>query len=176
MSRKPHVPSGNRFTSCRPHRKHARASRAPRRDTCPTLARTGHRDRSYNKRMGRCAKWASSNGNDFNYDYHVSFTREEIAAISRAARRNRLTSLGACIMTGCPHITHGDQRLGLDGRNLRDGGHEGRSSRVTLVPSISALSSGDGASVSLSEIESIIRSSAVTIPNQRHHVWREPSE
>src|SRR5262245_39963677 len=51
-----------------------------------------------------------------------------------------------------------------------------RSSRVTLVPSISALSSGDGASVSLSEIESIIRSSAVTIPNQRHHVWREPSE
>jgi predicted dithiol-disulfide oxidoreductase (DUF899 family) len=34
---------------------------------------------AYKKRMGWHAKWVSSNGSDFNYDYHVSFTPEEIA-------------------------------------------------------------------------------------------------
>jgi predicted dithiol-disulfide oxidoreductase (DUF899 family) len=34
---------------------------------------------AYRKRMGWRAKWVSSNGNDFNYDYHVSFTPEETA-------------------------------------------------------------------------------------------------
>ena len=29
--------------------------------------------------MGWRVRWVSSNGNDFNYDYHVSFTPEEIA-------------------------------------------------------------------------------------------------
>ena len=33
----------------------------------------------YRKRMGWRVRWVSSNGNDFNYDYHVSFTPEEIA-------------------------------------------------------------------------------------------------
>src|SRR6266536_6615233 len=32
---------------------------------------------SYQKRMGWRFKWLSSHGNDFNFDYHVSFTREE---------------------------------------------------------------------------------------------------
>jgi predicted dithiol-disulfide oxidoreductase (DUF899 family) len=31
----------------------------------------------YQKRMGWRFKWLSSHGNDFNYDYHVSFTKEE---------------------------------------------------------------------------------------------------
>jgi predicted dithiol-disulfide oxidoreductase (DUF899 family) len=31
------------------------------------------------KRMGWRFKWVSSSGNDFNYDYHVSFTQEQIA-------------------------------------------------------------------------------------------------
>lgn len=34
---------------------------------------------AYKKRMGWRFKWASSHGNDFNYDYHVSFTPEDLA-------------------------------------------------------------------------------------------------
>src|SRR5277367_2855312 len=34
---------------------------------------------AYKKRMGWRFKWVSSFGSDFNYDYHVSFTKEEIA-------------------------------------------------------------------------------------------------
>jgi predicted dithiol-disulfide oxidoreductase (DUF899 family) len=34
---------------------------------------------AYRKRMGWKALWASSYGNDFNYDFHVSFTPEEVA-------------------------------------------------------------------------------------------------
>jgi predicted dithiol-disulfide oxidoreductase (DUF899 family) len=33
----------------------------------------------FKKRMGWKFKWVSSNGTDFNYDYHVSFTKEEMA-------------------------------------------------------------------------------------------------
>ena len=33
----------------------------------------------FKKRMGWSFKWASSNDSDFNYDYHVSFDKEEIA-------------------------------------------------------------------------------------------------
>jgi predicted dithiol-disulfide oxidoreductase (DUF899 family) len=35
---------------------------------------------AYRKRMGWRVKWVSSSGNDFNYDYHVSFTPDEIAS------------------------------------------------------------------------------------------------
>ena len=35
---------------------------------------------SFKKRMGWRFKWVSSYGSDFNYDYHVSFTRAELAA------------------------------------------------------------------------------------------------
>jgi predicted dithiol-disulfide oxidoreductase (DUF899 family) len=34
---------------------------------------------AYQKRMGWKFKWLSSNGSDFNFDYHVSFTKEEEA-------------------------------------------------------------------------------------------------
>jgi predicted dithiol-disulfide oxidoreductase (DUF899 family) len=34
---------------------------------------------AYKKRMGWRFKWVSSFGNDFNFDYHVSFTEKEIA-------------------------------------------------------------------------------------------------
>lgn len=33
----------------------------------------------FKKRMGWNFKWVSSNQNDFNYDYHVSFTKDELA-------------------------------------------------------------------------------------------------
>jgi predicted dithiol-disulfide oxidoreductase (DUF899 family) len=33
----------------------------------------------YQKRMGWRFKWVSSHGNDFNFDYHVSFTKDEEA-------------------------------------------------------------------------------------------------
>jgi predicted dithiol-disulfide oxidoreductase (DUF899 family) len=35
---------------------------------------------AFKKRMGWRFKWVSSYGSDFNYDFHVSFTDEEIAA------------------------------------------------------------------------------------------------
>ena len=35
---------------------------------------------AYRKRMGWMFKWASSNGSDFNFDYRVSFTPEEMQA------------------------------------------------------------------------------------------------
>jgi predicted dithiol-disulfide oxidoreductase (DUF899 family) len=34
---------------------------------------------AYRKRMGWTAKWVSSYGSDFNYDFHVSFTQEQLA-------------------------------------------------------------------------------------------------
>jgi predicted dithiol-disulfide oxidoreductase (DUF899 family) len=34
---------------------------------------------AFKKRMGWRFKWVSSYGNDFNHDYHVSFTKEELA-------------------------------------------------------------------------------------------------
>jgi predicted dithiol-disulfide oxidoreductase (DUF899 family) len=34
---------------------------------------------AYKKRMGWKFKWVSSFGNDFNHDFHVSFTKDEIA-------------------------------------------------------------------------------------------------
>lgn len=34
---------------------------------------------AYKKRMGWSFPWVSSHGSDFNFDYHVSFTPEEIA-------------------------------------------------------------------------------------------------
>jgi predicted dithiol-disulfide oxidoreductase (DUF899 family) len=35
---------------------------------------------AYRQRMGWNFKWVSSGGSDFNFDYHVSFTPEEVAA------------------------------------------------------------------------------------------------
>jgi predicted dithiol-disulfide oxidoreductase (DUF899 family) len=34
---------------------------------------------AYKKRMGWTAQWVSSLGSDFNYDYHVSFTKDDLA-------------------------------------------------------------------------------------------------
>ena len=34
---------------------------------------------AYKKRMGWSFKWVSSSGSDFNYDYHVSFSKEDVA-------------------------------------------------------------------------------------------------
>lgn len=34
---------------------------------------------AYKKRMGWKFRWVSSDGSDFNYDYHVSFTKEQLA-------------------------------------------------------------------------------------------------
>ena len=38
---------------------------------------------AYEKRMGWTFKWVSSFGTDFNFDYHVSFTPEELASEKR---------------------------------------------------------------------------------------------
>ena len=42
---------------------------------------------AYRKRMGWKSLWASSYGNDFNYDFHVSFTPEEVAFLSQPGSR-----------------------------------------------------------------------------------------
>ena len=48
----------------------------------------------FKKRMGWKFKWVSSNGTDFNYDYHVSFTKEEMAGgnVSYNFGKNRFPS------------------------------------------------------------------------------------
>jgi predicted dithiol-disulfide oxidoreductase (DUF899 family) len=46
---------------------YVRVSRAPLKDLL-----------AYKKRMGWTAEWVSSYGSDFNYDYHVSFTKDEL--------------------------------------------------------------------------------------------------
>jgi predicted dithiol-disulfide oxidoreductase (DUF899 family) len=38
-----------------------------------------HKLATYRKRMGWSFKWVSSSGTDFNFDYHVSLTPEEMA-------------------------------------------------------------------------------------------------
>jgi predicted dithiol-disulfide oxidoreductase (DUF899 family) len=52
---------------------------------------------AYKKRMGWTFKWVSSFGSDFNFDYHVSFTPEEIAAEEAfhnyAKRQNSMSEL-----------------------------------------------------------------------------------
>jgi predicted dithiol-disulfide oxidoreductase (DUF899 family) len=53
----------------------------PHRDvTFVVISRAPLREiEAFQKRMGWRFKWVSSNGNDFNFDYHVSFTKEEEA-------------------------------------------------------------------------------------------------
>ena len=52
---------------------------------------------AFKRRMGWTFKWVSSAGSDFNYDYHVSFTPDEIATgegyYNYAMQRNSLTEL-----------------------------------------------------------------------------------
>ena len=51
----------------------------------------------FRKRMGWRLKWVSSHGNDFNYDFNVSFTSDEIAAgeayYNYATRKNSMPEL-----------------------------------------------------------------------------------
>jgi predicted dithiol-disulfide oxidoreductase (DUF899 family) len=41
---------------------------------------------AYRRRMGWTFKWLSSGGSDFNFDYHVSFTPEELTGQIRAVQ------------------------------------------------------------------------------------------
>ncbi len=49
---------------------------------------------AFKKRMGWRFNWVSSYGNDFNYDYHVSFTRDEMAN-GKVFYNYELTEFGA---------------------------------------------------------------------------------
>jgi len=63
----------------RPFRRCGRASRPARRDAARGLARAARRDRSLQAAHGWRFKWVSSYGNDFNCDYHVSFSPDDEA-------------------------------------------------------------------------------------------------
>jgi len=59
---------------------------------------------AYKKRMGWSFPWVSSEGSDFNFDYHVSFTAQEIAAARRTTtmrfgRSPRRTSRASACFT-----------------------------------------------------------------------------
>jgi predicted dithiol-disulfide oxidoreductase (DUF899 family) len=66
----------------------------------------------YKKRMGWKFKWVSSHGNDFNHDFHVSFTKEEMAAgaeYNYAAGKipsEELPGLSAFIKSGNGDVFH----------------------------------------------------------------------
>ena len=47
---------------------------------------------AFKKRMGWEFKWVSSNGSDFNYDYQVSFTKEELAPSGKSRIYNYETT------------------------------------------------------------------------------------
>jgi predicted dithiol-disulfide oxidoreductase (DUF899 family) len=55
---------------------------------------------AYKQRMGWTFRWVSSYGSDFNYDYHVSFTPEELAN-GRVFYNYRMTEGGMDELAGC---------------------------------------------------------------------------
>ena len=55
------------------------SSGASRRDVAAISRAPFPEIEAFKKRMGWRFKWVSSFGNDFNHDYHVSFTKDEIA-------------------------------------------------------------------------------------------------
>ena len=62
----------------------------------PSRARRSRSWRPTRKRLGWTFKWVSSGGNDFNYDYHVSFTPEEVEqGEAQLQLRQRRTHAGA---------------------------------------------------------------------------------
>jgi predicted dithiol-disulfide oxidoreductase (DUF899 family) len=67
---------------------------------------------AYKKRMGWRFKWVSSFGNDFNHDFHVSFTREEMvdgAEYNYAMGKipsEELPGLSAFIKNGSGEVFH----------------------------------------------------------------------
>ena len=64
----------------RPSRRRPAASAASRRHAwSPSPARHSHKIEAYKARMGWRFPWVSSFGSDFNYDYHVSFTQDDLA-------------------------------------------------------------------------------------------------
>jgi predicted dithiol-disulfide oxidoreductase (DUF899 family) len=63
----------------RSHRWNSRASRASRCHARSGLAGSLRGDRCVPETMGWRFKWVSSFGSEFNFDYHVSFTKEELA-------------------------------------------------------------------------------------------------
>ena|SRR5947208_13372951 len=54
-------------------------SQSSRCDVDSRFARSVAKINAYKKRMGWSFPWVSSHGSDFNFDYHVSFTPEQIA-------------------------------------------------------------------------------------------------
>ena len=61
---------------------------------------------AYGNRLGWKAPWASSLNNDFNFDYHVSFTKDELASGSiyynfEEARTPRVTRATSCRASAC---------------------------------------------------------------------------
>jgi predicted dithiol-disulfide oxidoreductase (DUF899 family) len=52
---------------------------------------------AYRKRMGWKARWVSSHGSDFNYDFHVSFTKDQLAQA-----RSSTTTTWSKGTTSCP--------------------------------------------------------------------------
>ena len=63
----------------RPFRRRRRASGAARRHAASSSrARRSPEIEAFKQRMGWRFKWVSSFGSDFNHDYHVSFTKDEM--------------------------------------------------------------------------------------------------
>ncbi|MDY6962034.1 MAG: thioredoxin family protein, partial [Pseudomonadota bacterium] len=70
---------------------------------------------AYRRRMGWTFPWASSHGSDFNFDYHVSFTKEDLAkekvvynftAIDRADAHDELPGLSAFYRNADGEVFH----------------------------------------------------------------------
>ncbi len=65
----------------------------------------------FRRRMGWSFRWVSSFGNDFNYDFHVSFTPEEVAA-GRGYYNYRVDDIPVEELSGFS-VFHKDERGGI---------------------------------------------------------------
>ena len=128
---------------------------------------------AYKKRLGWKAKWVSSYANDFNFDYHVSFTKEDSprarSTTTTAGRRVRRIARAQRLLQGqgrhrLPHLLElrpwqrrGDRRLHLSRHHAqgpqREGDHGvGEAQRrvrrtrrhQSLLPLVAAASTSNG--------------------------------
>ena len=102
---------------------------------------------AYKKRMGWHFPWVSSNGSDFNFDYHVSFTKDELASgkvfynftqIDAADANDELPGLSAFYKDDAGQVFHtyssyarGDEEL-IGALMILDRAPKGRNEQTTM--------------------------------------------
>src|SRR5208283_5073676 len=88
---------------------------------------------AFKTRMGWRFHWVSSSATDFNYDYHVSRSKEELGneeVPQRGTARHKRVLQG-CRRKHLPHLFKLRPRVGYPGRHLQLAGHRAKRARRT---------------------------------------------